>query len=125
MFCYKRNPEKKIFLIGFKEDYTLNKNPRYNYGVEETEAVIREIFCLIPVSTNTKNNEMVFSTLYPVPMRYYSSFRNLDFPNYVKTIFSNNELIVNKENHYVVTKDHILGFSRLEDAYQCYKHLTE
>lgn len=123
MFCYKRNPEKKIFLIGFKEDYTLNKNPRYNYGVEETENVIREIFYLIPVST--KDNEMVFSTLYPVRMRYYSSFRSLDFPNYVKTIFSNNELKINRENHYVLVKDQILGFSRLEDAYQCYKHLTE
>ena len=123
MFCYKRNPEKKIFLLGFKEDYTFDKHPRYNYGVEETEGVIREIFCLIPIST--KDNEMTFSTLYPVPMRYYSSFRGLDFPNYVKTIFSNNELKVNKENHYVVAKDHILGFSRLEDAYQCYKQLTE
>ena len=123
MFCYKRNPEKKIFLLGFKEDYTLNKHPRYNCGGKETEDVIREIFCLIPIST--KDNEMVFSTLYPVPMRYYSSFRNLDFPNYVKTIFSNNELKVNKENHYVVAKDHILGFSRLEDAYQCYKQVTE
>lgn len=58
-------------------------------------------------------------------MRYYSSFRNLDFPNYAKTIFSNNELIVNKENHYVVVKDQILGFSKLEDAYRCYKQLTE
>lgn len=123
MFCYKRNPEKKIFLLGFKEDYTLNKTPRYNYGVEETEAVIREIFCLIPIST--KDNEMLFSTLYPVPMRYYSSFRNLDFPNYVKTIFSNNELKIDWEHHYVLAKDHILSFSKLEDAYQCYKHLTE
>ena len=123
MFCYKRNPEKKIFLLGFKEDYTLDKNPRYSYGVEETEAVIREIFCLIPIST--KDNEMTFSTLYPVPMRHYSSFRNLDFPNYVKTIFSNNELKIDREHHYVLAKDHILSFSRLEDAYQCYKQLTE
>lgn len=123
MFCYKRNPEKKIFLLGFKEDYTLNKNPRYNYGVEETEAVIREIFCLIPIST--KNDEMLFSTLYPVPVRHYSSFRNLDFPNYVKTIFSNNELKIDHEHHYVVAKDHILSFSKLDDAYQCYKQLTE
>lgn len=123
MFCYKRNPKKKIFLIGFKEDYTLDKHPRYNYGVKETEDVIREIFCLIPVST--KDNEMVFSTLYPVPMRYYSSFRDLNFPNYVKTIFSNNELKIDREHHYVLVKDHILSFSRLEDAYQCYKHLTE
>lgn len=125
MFCYKRNPEKKIFLIGFKEDYTLNKHPRYNYDVKETEDVIREIFCLIPVSTDTKNNEMTFSVLYPVTMRYYSSFKNLDYPNYVKTIFSNNELKVNKENQYVLAEGHILSFSRLEDAYQCYKQLTE
>ena len=41
MFCYKRNPEKKIFLLGFKEDYTFDKHPLYNYGVEETEGVIR------------------------------------------------------------------------------------
>lgn len=123
MFCYKRNPKKKIFLVGFKENYTFDKNPRYDYGVKETEDVIREIFCLIPIST--KNNEMVFSTLYPVNMRYYSSFKDLDSPNYVKTIFSNNELNINWENHYVVVKDQILGFSRLEDAYQCYKHLTE
>lgn len=123
MFCYKRNPEKEIFLVGFKENYTFDKNPRYDYGTKETEDVIREIFCLIPVST--KNNEMAFSTLYPVPMWYYSSFRDLNFPNYTKTIFSNNELKINWENHYVIAGDHILGFSRLEDAYQCYKHLTE
>ena len=123
MFCYKRNPKKKIYLVGFKENYTYDKNPRYDYGVKETEDVIREVFCLIPIST--KNNEMIFSTLYPVNMRYYSSFKDLDFPNYVKTIFSNNELKINWENHYVVVKDQILGFSRLEDAYQCYKQLTE
>lgn len=123
MFCYKRNPEKEIFLVGFKENYTFDKNPCYNYGTKETEDVIREIFCLILVST--KSNEMTFSTLYPVPMRYYSSFRNLNFPNYTKTIFSNDELKINWENHYVLAEGHILGFSRLEDAYQCYKQLTE
>lgn len=123
MFCYKRNPEKKIFLLGFKEDYTFDKNPCYRYGVKETEDVIREIFCLIPVST--KSNEMTFSVLYPVTMRHYSSFRDLNFPNYTKAIFSNNELKINWENHYVLAEGHILSFSRLEDAYQCYKQLTE
>lgn len=123
MFCYKRNPEKEIFLVGFKEDYTFDKNPRYNYGTKETNDVIREIFCLIPVST--KNNEMIFSVLYPVTMRHYSSFRDLNFPSYTKTIFSNNELKIDWEHHYVLAEGHILSFSKLEDAYQCYKHLTE
>lgn len=123
MFCYKRNPEKEIFLVGFKENYTYDKNPCYKYGTKETRDVIREIFCLIPLST--KSNEMIFSVLYPVTMRYYSSFRDLNFPSYTKTIFSGDELKIDWEHHYVLAEEHILSFPRLEDAYQCYKYLTE
>lgn len=42
-----------------------------------------------------------------------------------KEIFCNNELKVDWEHHYVIAGDHIFSFPRLEDAYQCYKQLTE